>query len=75
MNFPSGGAAGQNSRALNPRWQDALGQPVLVENRSGAGGNIGGETAPMTSAQFHAKALEDGERFGKLVRERHALGD
>jgi tripartite-type tricarboxylate transporter receptor subunit TctC len=36
---------------------------------------LGGEPAPMTPAQFHAKALEDGQRFGKLIRERKILGD
>jgi tripartite-type tricarboxylate transporter receptor subunit TctC len=36
---------------------------------------LGGEPAPMTPAQFHAKALEDGMRFGKLIRERKIVGD
>jgi tripartite-type tricarboxylate transporter receptor subunit TctC len=36
---------------------------------------LGGEPAPMTPAQFHAKALEDGVRFGKLIRERKIVGD
>ena len=36
---------------------------------------LGGEPAPMTPAQFHAKALEDSQRFGAIIRERKIVGD
>ena len=36
---------------------------------------LGGEPAPMTPAQFHDKAVEDGKRFGKIIRERKIIGD
>ena len=36
---------------------------------------LGGEPAPMTPAQFHEKALDDGKRFGKIIRERKIVGD
>jgi tripartite-type tricarboxylate transporter receptor subunit TctC len=52
VNFPPGGAADTIARAISQPLQDALGQPVLIENRGGANGNIGGENV--------ARALPDG---------------
>ncbi|CAN5267199.1 tripartite tricarboxylate transporter substrate-binding protein [soil metagenome] len=52
VNFPAGGAADQIARAISLPLQEALGQPVLVDNRGGAGGNLGGDIA--------AKAAPDG---------------
>jgi tripartite-type tricarboxylate transporter receptor subunit TctC len=36
---------------------------------------LGGEPAPMTPAQFAAKAAEDSQRFGGIIRERKIVGD
>ena len=52
VNFPPGGIADLTARILSPRLAAALGQPVVVENRTGSGGNIGTE--------FVAKAPPDG---------------
>jgi tripartite-type tricarboxylate transporter receptor subunit TctC len=50
--FPAGSGNDLVARALAPALGDALGQPVIVENRPGAGGAIG--------AQYVARAKPDG---------------
>ncbi|HEY6721671.1 MAG TPA: tripartite tricarboxylate transporter substrate binding protein, partial [Burkholderiales bacterium] len=50
--FPAGGIADVFARIIGGRMGEAWGQPVLVENRAGAGGNIG--------ADFVAKSAPDG---------------
>lgn len=41
VTFPPGGSADIVIRALQPALQESLQQPVVIENRAGAGGNIG----------------------------------
>jgi tripartite-type tricarboxylate transporter receptor subunit TctC len=50
--FPPGSGADITTRLFAPRFSDALGQPVVVENRAGAAGNIGAEAV--------ARAVPDG---------------
>ena len=50
--FPPGGGVDIVTRIVGAKWSEFLGQPILVENRSGAGGNVG--------ADFAAKAAPDG---------------
>jgi tripartite-type tricarboxylate transporter receptor subunit TctC len=41
--FPAGGLADVLARAVGDELSKSLGQPVIVENRTGAGGNIGAD--------------------------------
>jgi tripartite-type tricarboxylate transporter receptor subunit TctC len=43
--FPAGGGTDIAARLINTQLGEALGKPVVVENRGGAGGTIGGMTA------------------------------
>ena len=47
--FPPAGAVDIASRATANELQKLLGQPVTVENRPGAGGNLGGEQAAKSA--------------------------
>ncbi len=55
VNFAPGGAADQLARLIAPPLHEMLGQPVIVENKGGAGGNLG--------ADFVAKSRADGYTF------------
>jgi len=48
--FPPGGGTDVVARTVAPRMQEILGQTVLVENRAGAGGNIGTEYVAKSPA-------------------------
>jgi tripartite-type tricarboxylate transporter receptor subunit TctC len=53
--FAAGGVADVVTRAVTPRLSEALGQPIVVENRGGAGGTLGTSQG--------AKAAPDGYTF------------
>jgi tripartite-type tricarboxylate transporter receptor subunit TctC len=60
VNFPAGGAADQIARAIGVPLGEALGQPVVVENRGGANGNIGGEAVAKSPADGYTLLMSSG---------------
>ena len=64
--FPPGGAADLLTRALGKKLQEAWGQPVVADNRPGAGGNIAAEAV--------AKSAPDGYTLLMGAVTTHAVG-
>jgi len=60
VNFPAGGAADQIARAITTPLSEVLGQSFVVENKSGAGGNIGGEAAARAPADGYTLLMSSG---------------
>ena len=61
--FPPGGGTDLVARSVAARLSDALGQPVVAENRPGAGGTIGADAV--------AKATPDGYTIGIATSSTH----
>ena len=57
--FPPGGTTDVLARLVAPKMHEALKQPVVIDNRSGASGMIGGEAI--------AKAPADGHTIGIII--------
>ena len=55
ISFAPGGVHDTLARVLQPKLTEALGQPIVIENRPGAGGNIAAEAV--------AKSAPDGSTF------------
>ena len=53
--FPAGGGSDIVARLLAPKLGEALGQQIVVENKTGAAGNVG--------AEYVAKSAPDGYTF------------
>jgi len=65
VSFPAGGIADLYARIIGAKVQEAWGQAVVVENRTGAGGNIGAEAV--------AKSAPDGYTFNMSSIGPHAV--
>jgi tripartite-type tricarboxylate transporter receptor subunit TctC len=55
--YPPGGPTDLMARLLQPKLQVALGQPVIVDNRGGAAGNIGTDQVAKSGADGHTLLL------------------
>ena len=65
VTFPPGGAPDTLARVLADKWGQLLGQPFTVDNKPGAGGNIG--------ADFVAKSAGDGSTLLIATVGTHAI--
>ena len=45
--FPPGGGVDIVTRIVGATWSQFLGQPIIVENRAGAGGTVGADHAAL----------------------------
>ena len=60
VNFAAGGAADVLARAITPTMAQVLGQPVVVDNRPGANGNIGIAETVRASKDGYTLLLSSG---------------
>ena len=55
--FPAGGIADLFARVIGQKFNEAWGQPVVVDNRPGAGGNIGAEIVAKSPADGYTLVM------------------
>lgn len=60
VNFPPGGIADQIARIVSSSLSETMGQTFYVENKAGAGGNIGGEAAARSAADGYTLLMTSG---------------
>jgi tripartite-type tricarboxylate transporter receptor subunit TctC len=60
VNFPAGGVADQLARLVGKPLSEVLGQPVVIENKAGAGGNVGGESVARAAPDGHTLLMSSG---------------
>ncbi|WP_421989460.1 Bug family tripartite tricarboxylate transporter substrate binding protein [Roseococcus sp.] len=56
--FAAGGAADSATRALTQRMSERLGQTLVVENRTGAGGSLGGGEVARSAPDGHTLLMD-----------------
>ena len=62
--FVAGGVPDFITRVLGPRLAERIGQPVVVDNRPGAGGKLGTEYAATTAPDGYTLVIAGNSNFG-----------
>jgi tripartite-type tricarboxylate transporter receptor subunit TctC len=57
--YPAGGTSDILSRLLSPKLNEAFGQPIVVDNRPGANGNIGADLVAKSAPDGYTLLLAD----------------
>jgi tripartite-type tricarboxylate transporter receptor subunit TctC len=60
VNFPPGGAADLLARLIGQSLGETLGQPVVIENKGGANGNLGGEAVARSVPDGYSLLMSSG---------------
>jgi tripartite-type tricarboxylate transporter receptor subunit TctC len=60
VNFPPGGAADVIARSVTAPLSESLGQTIVVENRAGSGGNIGGDAVAKSAPDGYTLLMSSG---------------
>ncbi|EYS93829.1 ABC transporter substrate-binding protein [Cupriavidus sp. SK-4] len=60
VNFPAGGAADTLARGISPGLSEALKRPVVIDNRPGANGIVGGDAVAKAPADGYTFLLTSG---------------
>jgi tripartite-type tricarboxylate transporter receptor subunit TctC len=60
VNFPPGGSVDMMGRSIAQKLSESLGQPVVVENRAGASGNIGAESVAKSAPDGYTLLMSNG---------------
>ena len=63
VNFPPGGAADQIARSVGVPLGEALGEPIVIENRPGANGNIGADAVAKSPPDGYTLLMSSGGAF------------
>ncbi len=58
VSYPPGGTVDAVARVLTPKLTERLGQPVIVDNRAGAGGAIGGDLVAKSNPDGYTVLLD-----------------
>ena len=69
--FPPGGPTDALARRLAEKLKQPLGQTVIVENRAGAGGNIGSEYVAAAKPDGYTCLLYTSNSAGRVLARRH----
>ena len=64
VNFPPAGAADILSRTLAEWFGNRLGQPIVVENKPGAGGMLGSDIVAMARSDLHLVMMSSAASLG-----------